>query len=478
MRGTAVYINGEWVTPWGDGHAELYDSTTGSPMARIAAADTSDVDKAVNAARAAFDDWSQRPPTERAEYLTKIADALSARAPELAEIVTREAGTPISVSNMVHAGLPVMSYRTAASIAQTFEFERPLGHTKVIREPVGVVAAITPWNYPPHQIAAKIAPALAAGCTVVLKPAEIASLDALLLAEVVDSVGLPPGVLNVLTGPGRVIGEALVNHPEVDMVSFTGSTGAGSRIAALAAQSIKRVSLELGGKSACVILDDLDEGGFKKAVVAGISGCMLNAGQTCIALTRMVVPEARLAEAEAIVVDQLERKWQPGDPLSADTKLGALASQAQVDTVLGYIEAGIDEGAKLITGGTDRPADLGDGYFVRPTAFSAVNNKMKIAQEEIFGPVLSIIPHQGDADATAIANDSPFGLSGAVWAGDPARGEAIARRVRTGTISVNGAMPNLNAPFGGFKQSGYGREYGEYGFEEFVELKSLNAPAQ
>jgi len=372
--------------------------------------------------------------------------------------------------------LPQMSYRTAADIARRHEFDRPLGSTRIIQEPVGVVAAITPWNYPPHQIAAKVGPALAAGCTVVLKPAEIASLDAILLAEVIDEIGFPPGVFNLVTGPGRIIGEALVTHPDIDMVSFTGSTGAGSRIAALAAQSITRVALELGGKSACLLLDDLDDGDFKRAVVAGISGCLLNAGQTCIALTRLVVPEHRLSQAEEIVVDQIERKWQPGDPLDPSTRLGALASQAQVDTVLGYVQTGIDEGAKLITGGTDRPGDLGGGYFVRPTAFSAVRNDMKIAQEEIFGPVLSIIGHNGDDDAVAIANDSPFGLSGAVWAGDQARAEAAARAVRTGTISVNGALPNLQAPFGGFKQSGYGREYGEAGFEEFLETKSLNLP--
>jgi len=445
-------------------------------MATVAAGDATDADSAAQAARAAFGDWSRRPATERADLVAAIADGLAKRADELAETVTREAGTPISVSSMVHAGLPQMSYRTAADIARRHEFDRPLGSTRIIQEPVGVVAAITPWNYPPHQIAAKVGPALAAGCTVVLKPAEIASLDAILLAEVIDEIGFPPGVFNLVTGPGRIIGEALVTHPDIDMVSFTGSTGAGSRIAALAAQSITRVALELGGKSACLLLDDLDDGDFKRAVVAGISGCLLNAGQTCIALTRLVVPEHRLSQAEEIVVDQIERKWQPGDPLDPSTRLGALASQAQVDTVLGYVQTGIDEGAKLITGGTDRPGDLGGGYFVRPTAFSAVRNDMKIAQEEIFGPVLSIIGHNGDDDAVAIANDSPFGLSGAVWAGDQARAEAAARAVRTGTISVNGALPNLQAPFGGFKQSGYGREYGEAGFEEFLETKSLNLP--
>jgi acyl-CoA reductase-like NAD-dependent aldehyde dehydrogenase len=472
----AIYIDGAWVKPEAAGRVELFDSSTGAVMATVAAGGAADASRAAEAARAAFEGWSRRPAAERADLVDRIADGLSARADELADVVTREAGTPISVSAMVHGGLPPMSYRGAAEIARRFEYERPLGSTRVLREPVGVVAAITPWNYPPHQIAAKVGPALAAGCTVVLKPAEVASLDAILLAEVVDEVGLPPGVLNVVTGPGRVVGEALVTHPEVDMVSFTGSTGAGSRIAALAAGSITRVALELGGKSACVLLDDLDEADFKRAVVAGLAGCLLNAGQTCVALTRLVVPAARLKVAEEIVVDQIERKWQPGNPLEATTRLGALASQAQVDSVLGYVETGIAEGARLIVGGTERPTDLGGGYYVAPTAFSSVRNDMAIAQEEIFGPVLSIIPHQGDEDATAIANDSPFGLSGAVWAGDASRAEAVARRVRTGTISVNGAMPNLRAPFGGFKQSGYGREYGEAGFEEFLELRSLNLP--
>ncbi len=470
----SIFVNGEWTAPLGRGAAELFDSTDASVLATVARADASDADRAVRAARAAFDDWSRRPAGERAEFVARIGEGVAARSDELAEITTREAGTPISVSALVHAALPVMTYRTVSGIARDYPYERPLGNTTVISEPVGVVAAITPWNYPPHQIAARVGPALAAGCTVVLKPAEIASLGAILLAEVIDEAGLPPGVFNLVTGSGRVVGEALVGHPEVDMVSFTGSTSAGSRIAALAAQSIKRVALELGGKSACVLLDDLGDDEFKRAVVSGLSGCLLNAGQTCIALTRLVVPEDRLGQVEEIVADQIERKWQPGDPLDTATRLGALASQSQVDTVLGYIDAGIADGARLIAGGTERPTDLGPGYFVQPTAFSSVTNDMRIAQEEIFGPVLSIIPHQGDEHATAIANDSPYGLSGAVWAGDPARAQAVARRVRTGTIAVNGAMPNLNAPFGGFKQSGYGREYGEAGFEEFLELKSMN----
>ena len=338
---------------------------------------------------------------------------------------------------------------------------------------MGVVGCITPWNYPLHQIAAKVAYAMAAGCTVVLKPSEVAPLDAFILAEVIDDVGLPAGVFNMVTGTGAEVGEAISKHPRVDMVSFTGSTRAGKAVAAAASETLKRVALELGGKSANILLDDLDDAGFEAAVRDGVGKAYLNSGQTCTALTRMLVPAGKLADAERIAADEVETKFQPKDPFADFAMLGPLSSQAQVDRVNGYIQKGIDEGAKLVVGGTGKPEGLEDGYFVRPTVFSEVRNDMTIAQEEIFGPVLSIIPFDDEAEAVAIANDSPYGLSGGVWSADAERAKGVARQIRTGQIEVNGGAFNPNAPFGGYKQSGYGREYGEHGFEEFLETKSM-----
>jgi acyl-CoA reductase-like NAD-dependent aldehyde dehydrogenase len=330
------------------------------------------------------------------------------------------------------------------------------------------VGAITPWNYPLHQIAAKVAPALAAGCTVVLKPSEVAPLNAYVLAEVIHDVGLPPGVFNLVAG-GAAVGEAIASHPGVDMVSFTGSTRAGRRVSELASQTVKRVALELGGKSANVILEDAN---LEKAVATGVTMCYLNSGQTCSALTRMLVPRSRLADVEAIATREAEAAT-PGDPFADGTRLGPLVSAVQRDRVRSYIQKGIDEGAKLLTGGTDAPEGLEKGYFVRPTVFSEVRRDMTIAQEEIFGPVLSILPYDTEEEAIAIANDSSYGLAGAVWAEDPERAKQVARRIRTGQVDINGGSFNPLAPFGGFKQSGHGRELGRFGLEEFLEIKSL-----
>jgi acyl-CoA reductase-like NAD-dependent aldehyde dehydrogenase len=335
------------------------------------------------------------------------------------------------------------------------------------------VGAITPWNYPLHQIAAKVAYAIGAGCTVVLKPSEVAPLDAFILAEVVDDAGLPAGVFNLVTGTGQDVGEAIAAHPGIDMVSFTGSTRAGKRVAEVASQTLKRVALELGGKSANVLLDDLDDAGFERAVRDGVGKAYLNSGQTCTALTRMLVPADRVADAERIAADEVETKFQPADPFADGAMLGPLSSQAQVERVTGYIQKGIDEGAKLVTGGPEQPEGLEGGYYVKPTVFSEVRNDMTIAQEEIFGPVLSIIAYEGEDDAATIANDSAYGLAGGVWAADGDRAKAFARRIRTGQIEVNGGAFNPSAPFGGFKNSGYGREYGPHGFEEFLEIKSM-----
>jgi acyl-CoA reductase-like NAD-dependent aldehyde dehydrogenase len=468
-----IYIDGAWVPSTGTGTIDVYDSTDGSVIAQVPDGSTEDVDKAAKAARAAFDDWAARSPEERGKFMARIAEGLGGRMDEIATIVTREAGMPKWLSLIVQAGLPINSFSQAAALASSYKYEEENGNSLVVREPVGVVGCITPWNYPLHQIAAKVAYAMAAGCTVVLKPSEVAPLDAFLLAEVINDAGLPAGVFNLVSGTGAVVGEAIASNPDIDMVSFTGSTRAGKRVAELASQSLKRVALELGGKSANILLDDLDDAAFDRAVRDGIQKCYLNSGQTCSALTRMLVPEGRAADAERIAAEEVESRYQPGDPFAEGASLGPLSSQAQVERVNGFIQKGIDEGAKLVTGGTGKPEGLEAGYFVRPTVFSNVSNDMTIAQEEIFGPVLSIIPYRDEEDAVRIANDSKYGLSGGVWSADADRAKKVARRIRTGQIEVNGGAFNPNAPFGGFKNSGYGREYGEHGFEEFLEVKSM-----
>jgi aldehyde dehydrogenase (NAD+) len=470
-----IYIDGAWVPSAGSGSIDVFDSSNGEVIAQIPEGTADDVDKAVQAARAAFDGWSRTSPEERAKFCTRIGEGLAGRMDEIATVITREAGMPKWLSSIVQAGLPINSFNTAAQLAESYEYEQTVGNSLVVKEPVGVVGAITPWNYPLHQIAAKVAYAMAAGCTVVLKPSEVAPVDAFILAEVIHDAGLPAGVFNLVSGTGPVVGEAIAAHPGVDMVSFTGSTRAGRRVAEVASQSLKRVALELGGKSANVLLDDLDDAGFEKAVRDGIGKAYINSGQTCTALTRMLVPADRVADAERIAADEVETKFQPKDPFADGAMLGPLSSAAQVERVTGYIQKGIDEGAKVVTGGPERPEGEGldDGYFVKPTVFSEVRNDMTIAQEEIFGPVLSIIAYQDEDDAASIANDSAYGLSGGVWSADGERAKAFARRIRTGQIEINGGAFNPNAPFGGYKNSGYGREYGSHGFEEFLEIKSM-----
>ena len=464
-----LYIDGAWVAPSGKDTLDVINSTTEEVMATIPAGDATDVDRAVKAAKAAFPAWSQTSVQDRAKFLTRINEGLSARADEVANIVSEEVGMPKMLSTLIQVGLPQGSFAVNAQLVDGFQFEEQVGNSLIVREPVGVVGCITPWNYPLHQIAAKVAPALAAGCTVVVKPSEVAPINAFILAEIIDEAGLPAGVFNLVSGVGPVVGEAIAAHPDVDMVSFTGSTRAGKRVSELAAQTVKRVTLELGGKSANVILDDAD---FEKAVADGVGKCYLNSGQTCSALTRMLVPRSRLAEAEAIAVKTAET-FTPGDPFQPTTRLGPLVSAVQRDRVRGYIKKGEDEGAKLLTGGADAPEGLDKGFFVRPTVFSDVRRDMTIAQEEIFGPVLSILPYDTEEEAVDIANDTIYGLAGGVWSGDPERAKKVALQLRTGQVEVNGGGFNLMAPFGGYKQSGHGRELGKYGLEEYLEVKSL-----
>jgi len=463
------FIGGQWVAPSTQEAIDVHNAGTGEVMGRVPAGGEKDIDTAVAVARAALDGWSQTPVDKRAEILEKISAGLKARGEELAQLIAREVGMPIKLAGRIQAGLPIANFANYAKLVKGFKFEETVGNSVVVREPVGVVGAITPWNYPLHQIALKVAAALAAGCTVVLKPSEVAPFNAFTLAEVIESVGLPKGVFNLVTGFGPTAGEALVKHPQVDMISFTGSTRAGKRISEVASQTVKRVALELGGKSASVILDDAD---LATAVKSTVSGCYLNSGQTCTALTRMLVPESKYDEA-AKVAAEVANGFTLGDPLSESTRLGPLTSSAQLERVRGYIKKGIEEGAVLVAGGAEAPEGLPGGYFVKPTVFGKVKPGSTIEQEEIFGPVLSIITYKDEEDAIRIANDTPYGLAGAVWSKDDARAQKVARRVRAGQVDVNGGAFNMNAPFGGFKQSGHGREAGVYGLEEFLEYKSL-----
>lgn len=465
----ALYIDGRWVAPAGGETIDVINPSTEDVIGRIPQGTERDVDAAVAGARRAFEAWSCTTAQHRADLLRRIQEGLQARGDELARTITGEVGMPLKLSARIQVGLPVASFGLYAKLAREFSYEERVDSSLVVREPVGVVACITPWNYPLHQIAAKVAPALAAGCTVVLKPSEVAPLNAFVLAEVIAAAGLPAGVFNLVAGDGPVAGEALVRHPDVDMVSFTGSTRAGRRISEVAAQTVKRVALELGGKSAAIVLDDAD---LATAVKATVNACYLNSGQTCAAYTRLLVSEARYHEAAAIAVEAA-RRFTLGDPFAEATKLGPLVSAGQRHRVLEYMSKGLAEGAELLCGGPERPPGLAKGYFVQPTVFGNVKPQATIAQEEIFGPVLCIIQYRDEDEAVAIANGTPFGLAGAVWAGSDARAVAVARRLRAGQVEINGGPFNLLAPFGGFKQSGHGREMGRYGMEEFLEYKAL-----
>jgi betaine-aldehyde dehydrogenase len=464
-----LYINGNWVTPSGRNRIDVISASTEEVMASIPDGDENDVNSAVAAARAAFDGWSVTAPAARGEFLRKIQEGLKARSEELARLIAGEVGMPLKLSAQIQVGSPIANFGYYAQMAGAFTWEETIGNSRVVREPVGVVACITPWNYPLHQIAAKVAAALAAGCTVVLKPSEVAPLNAFVLAEVIDAAGLPPGVFNLVSGAGTSVGEALVRHSDVDMISFTGSTRAGKRISEVAAATIKRVALELGGKSAAVILDDAD---LATAVKGTVTACFLNSGQTCSAHTRMLVPESRYDEAAKLAVEAA-KKFTVGDPFGGIAKLGPLISDAQRERVRSYIRKGMAEQAELLWGGPDAPPELPKGYYVQPTIFGRVKPDSTIAQEEIFGPVLSILTYRDEEEAVKIANGTLYGLAGAVWAGSDERAQQVAKKLRTGQVDINGGSYNLFAPFGGYKQSGRGREMGPYGMEEFLEYKSL-----
>lgn len=465
----AHFIAGRWSPSVGGASLDVVDPSTENVTGTVALGTRADVDNAVRAAADAFPGWSTTSVDHRVAVLRRMEAALEERADALAELVSREVGSPLSFARATQVGVPIrVTADVAASVEDVMRDER-IGSSRVVREPRGVAGAITPWNYPLHQAVAKVTAALGAGCTVVLKPSEIAPLPVLALAEIVEELELPPGVFNVVTGTGPVVGEAIVSHPTVDCVSFTGSQPAGRRVMELAAATVKNVTLELGGKSATVVLDDTD---FESLIPTCVSQCFRNSGQNCSALSRLLVPRRWLARVEEIAAATGE-SFVVGDPFDPSTQMGPLVSAEHRDRVLGYISHGIDEGARLLCGGTDPPEGLDKGYFVRPTIFSAVRSDMRIAQEEIFGPVLCILPYDSEEEAIEIANDSRFGLSGAVWSSDPARAESVARRMRTGRVVVNGGAFNTAAPFGGYRQSGIGREFGRYGLEEYLEVKTL-----
>jgi aldehyde dehydrogenase (NAD+) len=466
---TKLFINGEWVESDGTELLTVVNPATEEPIATVPRGTASDVARAASAARAAFDGWSQTPLDERIAILTRAADALLARSEEITRLIVTEVGHPWAWADMVHSKGAVEDLKVIiASLPEIAWSQSIQGGINLVREPAGVVGTITPWNGPLASIVTKAAAAIGAGCTVVAKGSEAAPLTSFIFAEAFENAGLPAGVLNMLCGTGPEVGEAIVVHPEVEMVSFTGSLRAGRRIMELAAPDVKRLILELGGKSANLILEDAD---LEKAVRDGIADAFRNSGQACGCLTRMLVPSRFLSEVEAIAKTVAEA-YVPGDPFNPTTNIGPMANASQFERVRSYIQAGIDDGMRLITGGIDRPTGLDRGYFVRPTVFTG-NNECRVAREEIFGPVLTIIPYEDEADAIRIANDSPYGLAGGVWSGDPERARRVARRIRTGRVRINDAPMSRWAPHGGFKLSGFGREWGQLGVEEFTTYKSV-----
>ena len=463
------YIDGGWVDATEPRTLEVENPARGEAFARISGGGAKDVDRAVAAARRAWPAFASTSREERLELLGRVVAAYGKRADELAETISREMGAPLWLSKAAQVPAGLGHLAQARSVLESFPFEESRGTTRILREPMGVCAFITPWNWPLNQILCKVAPALAAGCTLGLKPSEVAPLNALILAEILHEADVPAGVFNLVNGDGPGVGQALAAHPDVDMISFTGSTRAGIQVAKAAADSVKRVTQELGGKSPNILLDDVD---LEKAVAGGLTACVMNSGQSCNAPTRMLVPES-LHDRALEIAKAAAEGVQVGDPFTEGVRIGPVVSEAQWQKVQDLIRRGEEEGAQLVTGGPGRPEGLERGWFVRPTVFGGVRNDMTIAREEIFGPVLSILPYADEEEALRIANDTPYGLCGYVSSGDLERARALARRIRAGGIHINGAGPDFAAPFGGYKQSGNGREWGVFGFEEFLEVKSV-----
>lgn len=466
----AFFIDGSWVPVTDRPVIGIINPETEEQIGSVPAGEAADVEAAVTAARNAFPAWSQSSVADRAALLTAVADALEANRDTIAHLISQEMGAPFSFSQAVQVGNPIAVLRSFAELLESYAFEEQIKNSLIIREPIGVVGAITPWNFPLHQVVAKVAAALAAGCTIVLKPSEVAPLSAFVLAELLAAAGLPSGVFNLVTGYGPVVGEAIAAHPDVDMVSFTGSTAAGKRVTEVAAGTVKRVSLELGGKSAFVILDDVTGPDLEKAVKIGLANCFINGGQTCSAWTRMLVPAARQQEIVDLAIAGTT-KYTVGGPFEEGTRIGPMANANQYKRVTGYIEGAIAAGATLVAGGADPVRST--GYFVSPTVFCDVPPGSTLEQEEVFGPVLAIVPYDTEQQAIEIANGTPYGLSGGVFSADQDRALRVARQLRTGGVDVNGGRYNPLAPFGGYKQSGNGRELGTFGLEEFLEVKSV-----
>jgi aldehyde dehydrogenase (NAD+) len=463
------YIDGQWVDPTVPNDFNVINPATEEASGVISMGSAPDVDRAVAAARRAFDGFSQSTRGERRALLQEILQVYKKRYADVANAIRDEMGAPAKLANGSQAGIGVGHISAMLDVLETFEFEERRGSTRLVLEPVGVCALITPWNWPINQVAAKVVPALAAGCTMVLKPSEFSPFSAIIWAEVMHEAGVPAGVFNLINGTGTEVGAALASHPDVDMVSFTGSTRAGTEVAKLAAPTVKRVHQELGGKSPNILLDDAD---FARAVKASVRHVFENSGQSCNAPTRMLVPANRLAEVEALAKAVAE-KVTVGDPTAQETDIGPVVSRIQFERVEGFISKGIAEGAKLVVGGEGRPQGLSKGYYVRPTIFSNVNNNMVIAREEIFGPVLAILPYRDEEEAIRIANDTPYGLAAYIWSSDLERAGRIGRRIRAGRVTINGAAGDMNTPFGGFKRSGNGREWGEHGLRDFLEVKAV-----
>jgi aldehyde dehydrogenase (NAD+) len=463
------YIDGAWVDPVEPKELKVINPATEEVAGVISMGSSKDVDRAVMAARRAFDSYSRTSPAERLALMERILAAYKAHYDEIAQAISIEMGAPITLSKGSQTGVGVGHISAMIEVLKNFKFEEMHGTVRLVQEPVGVCALITPWNWPINQVAAKVVPALAAGCTMVLKPSEYSPFSAIIWAKVMHEAGVPAGVFNLINGDGASVGAPLSSHREVDMVSFTGSTRAGSEVARNAAASVKRVHQELGGKSPNVLLDDAD---FERAVTKSVLHVFQNSGQSCNAPTRMLVPAAKLAEVEAIA-KRVAESVVTGDPTSEKTNLGPLVSKLQFERVEGYIAKGIAEGAKVVIGGSGRPDGLTKGYFVKPTIFSNVRNDMTIAREEIFGPVLCILPYDNEEQAVQIANDTPYGLAAYVWSKDNLHARRIGGRIRAGQVTLNGASGSMNTPFGGFKMSGNGREWGEFGLRDYLEVKAV-----